>query len=68
MEWIERNCGNCHKMSEGQGTCQIEDAIYDGLITGTVPQSIEERRKDVDDCCPELEREPTVDPGPELPL
>lgn len=66
--WLENNCMNCCKSSDGQGTCEIANALYDGTFAGGVTEAIWERMKDVDDCCPELECEQTVDPGPELPL
>jgi hypothetical protein len=41
--WLLDNCSRCEKASDGNGTCDLEDALFDGMIVGDVTQEQADR-------------------------
>lgn len=72
MFWLDHSCAVCVKSSGGHGTCEIEDALYDGMLTGGVTQAIFDRMRDPADpdgdiFCREVQYTGIPDATPEIP-
>ena len=65
MDWEWRNCGECVKSSEGHGTCDLEDALYEGMISGEITQ-VQADRIGQELNCLEIQYRAPVMPGLEV--